>query len=174
MAVENNLVCPICSKAFHRKPYAIKIAKWKDGMCCSLECSNKLRKTKFSGKGNHQYGLRGPKNATFKDENLSRKNNNVREVMVYVGEWHREAISGRVKEHRYLVEQNHSEFGDEKFDKVGDWYYLKKDYVVHHKDHNHNNNSLENLAVLTKAEHVRLHNLANPRPRNIKGKFIIR
>jgi hypothetical protein len=172
MAVENNLVCPICGKSFHRKPYTIKIAKWKDGMCCSRDCTNKLRKIKFKGERNHQYGLKGPKNATFITGNRLRKNNKLNEVMIYVGEWHRAAINGRVKEHRYLVEQNHTLFGEEKFDKVGGWYYLKKGFEVHHIDHNHNNNSIDNLIVLTKAEHVRLHNIANPRPRNSKGQFI--
>lgn len=92
--------------------------------------------------------------------------------MVYVGEWHRDAVSGRVKQHRYLVEQNHSLFGDDKFDKVGDWFYLKKGFVVHHIDHNHNNNDLTNLQVIPKSEHTRIHNLDNPRPRNLKGQFI--
>lgn len=27
---EDNLICPICGKSFHRKPYVIKKAKWKD------------------------------------------------------------------------------------------------------------------------------------------------
>ena len=172
MAVENNLVCPICGKPFHRKPYAIKIAKWKDGMCCSLACNHELRKIKFKGENNHQYGLRGQKNATFLAGKITKKNHRQRDVLVYVGEWHKKAINGRLKEHRYLAEKNHAIFGDEKFEKIGDWYYLKEGYIVHHKDHNHNNNSIDNLIVLTKAEHTRLHNLARPRPRNSKGQFI--
>ena len=107
MAVENNLVCPICGKHFHRKPYTIKIAKWKDGMCCSLACTSELRKIKFKGENNHQYGLRGPKNATFLTEKITKKNHRQRDVLIYVGEWHKKAISGRLKEHRYLAEKNH-------------------------------------------------------------------
>lgn len=168
----DNLVCPVCGKSFHRKPYTIKIAKWKDGICCSRECSNIIRKTKFKGEANHQYGLRGKLNPTFLDKKCYRRNNHLKDIMIYVGEWHRAAVAGRVKEHRYLVELNHSVFGDDKFDKEGDWYYLKKGYVVHHLDHNHENNDLSNLAVLRKSEHTRLHNLANPRPRNEKGQFI--
>lgn len=168
----DNLICPICGKSFHRKPYTINKAKWKDGICCSRKCSNIIRRTKFKGEANHQYGLRGEKNPTFILGNLSRKNNSLNEVLVYVGDWHKDAISGRVKQHRYLVEQNHALFGDDKFDKVGDWYYLKKGFVVHHIDHNHNNNDLNNLQVISKSEHTRIHNLDKPRPRNLKGQFI--
>lgn len=35
--------------------------------------------------------------------------------------------------------------------------YLSKDYVVHHKDHNRQNNDVSNLVVLTKEDHVKLH-----------------
>lgn len=174
MAVENNLVCPICGKHFHRKPYAIKKAKWKDAMCCSRECNLQIRKIKFKGEGNHQFGLKGPLNSTFIEGNRHRKNHHLNEVMVYVGEWYKGAVSGRVKEHRYLVELNHSEYGDDKFDLVDGWYYLKNGYIVHHKDHNHSNNALDNLVIISKAEHTRLHNLANPLPRNSKGQFVKR
>ena len=172
MAVEDNLICPVCGKAFHRKPYVIKRAKWKDGICCSRKCSNELRKEKYKGDKNHQYGLRGPKNSSFLIGNTKRRNHGVTEIMVYVGEWHKKSISGRVKEHIFLVEKNHSMFGEEKFDKIEDWYYLKQGYIVHHKDHDHSNNSIDNLAVLTKSEHTTLHNLANPKSRNSKGQFI--
>jgi hypothetical protein len=168
----DNLICPICGKSFHRKPYIIKKAKWKDYICCSRECNNAARKIMFKGRANHQYGLKGEQNPTFIKGNRPRKNNHLNDVMIYVGEWHRNAVSGRVKQHRYLAELNHSLFGDDKFDKVGDWYYLKKGYIVHHIDHNHENNDLSNLQVVSKAEHTRIHNLANPRSRNSKGQFI--
>lgn len=167
-----NLICPICGKPFHRKPYTIKNASKRYGITCSRECSRKIRQITMSGENNHQYGLKGSRNASFLVGNLSRRNNTLTEVMVYVGDWYRGAASGRVKEHRYLVEQNHTLFGNEKFDLIDGWYYLKRGYIVHHIDHNHNNNSLSNLSVITKAEHTRLHNLSNPRPRNSKGQFI--
>ncbi len=173
MTVVNNLVCPICGKAFHRKPSVIAKAVWKDGICCSLECSREIRKTKYKGESNHQFGLRGKRNPTFIDRKIFRKNNKLTEVMIYVGEWYNGAEHGRVKEHRYVVELNYLQFGEDKFEEINGWHYLKKGYVVHHLDHNHSNNSLTNLTVLSKAEHTRLHNLANPRKRNSKGQFII-
>ena len=51
---------------------------------------------------------------------------------------------GHVYEHRYLAE---------KF--LGR--YLTKDEIVHHKDGNKLNNSLDNLEVLSKYEHQRVH-----------------
>ena len=124
------------------------------------------------GENNHQYGLKGDRNASFASRSISKRNNTQIENMVYVGEWYHGAKNGRVKEHRYLVELNYFLYGEEKFDVIDGWHYLKKAYVVHHIDHNHGNNALSNLSVITKAEHTRIHNLANPRQRNIKGQFI--
>lgn len=36
---------------------------------------------------------------------------------------------------------------------------LKADEVVHHKDHSRRNNSPDNLEVMTRAEHSRMHTL---------------
>lgn len=167
-----NMICPICGKAFHCKPSKLQKTKQGYGFTCSRVCSAKIRQQALKGEGNHQYGKRGRNNASFLAGTRKLKNNTVREMMIYVGEWHKKSASGRVKEHRYLVEQNHSLFGDEKFELIDGWYYLKDGYVVHHIDHNHNNNSIDNLCVVSKSEHVRIHNLAHPRPRDAKGKFI--
>ena len=34
---------------------------------CSEECENKAIKILFSGKGNHQFNVKGPSNSSFKD-----------------------------------------------------------------------------------------------------------
>ena len=91
-----NLVCPVCGKSFHRKPSTLKKASQKYGITCSRECSRIIRKEAMSGENNHQYGLKGSKNASFLVGKRSRKNNSVNEVMVYVGEWYLGAESGRV------------------------------------------------------------------------------
>lgn len=168
-----NCTCAICGKSFHRKPYHLKRYKGNLGYCCSRKCNVINMQRRMSGKGNHQYGLRGEKNASFKKGNLMSKNNKLVEEMVWVGEWYKKPnTNGRITIHRYLVESNHHLFNPIYFDAIDGWFYLKENLVVHHIDFNHGNNHLENLQILTLQEHTRLHNLATPRPRNEKGQFI--
>lgn len=140
---------------------------------CSRACFNEHKKVTFKGERNHQFGLRGPLNATFIDKVLDKKNNKLDEKLVYVGLWYAKKTQsrGRIKEHRYLVELNHDKYPSEFFEKIGDWWYLKDKVEVHHIDFNHNNNELSNLMPMTKGDHISLHN----RHRNQKrenGKFV--
>ena len=162
--IKDNLVCPVCGKSFYRKPCYIKKRIWLDEICCSQECSKHIRRKKMLGQGNHQYGLKGNKNASFIQGDRSRKNCRLTECMVYVGSWYvRPSWCGRVPMHRYLVELNHTKFDASLFEEIGSWHYLKPGYAVHHKDFNHNNNNLDNLAVVTKSEHTTIHNIERKR-----------
>lgn len=168
-----NLVCVVCGKPFHRKPYHIKRCKGDFGFCCSKECSATLRKKMMSGENNHQYGLRGHLNSGFKDKDLTQKNNKLNEVLIYVGNWYKKHNrGGRITKHRYLVELNHSLYDASCFEEINGWFYLKAGFVVHHKDSNHNNNELSNLEILTRGQHSRLHRKLKKRERNKKGQFI--
>lgn len=55
-----NCTCPICGKKFHVKQS--RLAKMKLLACCSRECNKKYRSLYMTGKGNHQYGLKGNHN----------------------------------------------------------------------------------------------------------------
>lgn len=169
-----NVECTICGKPFHLKQSHIDSCKGDFGFCCSKKCFAKVQKIRMSGSGNHQYGLKGSLNASFKNDILKKNNNGLCEMMVYIGDWYvKPTQNGRISEHRYVVELNHDFFQSYFFEKIGDWYYLKDGYEVHHKDFNHSNNNLSNLQILTKSEHVRLHNIARPRERNKEnGQFI--
>lgn len=50
---------------------------------------------------------------------------------------------------------------------------IQRDEVVHHKDHDHTNNALANLELLTHSEHSRLHRRedTHKRKRNALGQF---
>lgn len=62
-------------------------------------------------------------------------------------------IRKRKKLHRYIMEQHLGRT-------------LSKDEIVHHIDGNKHNNSIENLVVMTNAEHSRLHRLEYWRMKN--------
>lgn len=129
---------------------------------------------RMTGSGNHQFGLKGAQNSSFKQGELRRRNNKLTECMVYVGEWYKGNVNGRVTEHRYIVEKNYKRYPIEYFEKIDNWFYLREGYAVHHKDLDHQNNTLDNLEILTRAEHTTLHNKLKSIPRNSKGQFFKR
>ena len=155
MKAENNVICEICGKAYHMKPSHLKRFKHHT---CSRECCNKLKSILYKGKGNHQYGLKGDKNASFKGEILASKNNNTIDVMVYLPNHPYANKYGRVKLHRLLVEENYLKFNIKYFEKVNGQIVLRKDSHVHHINGNHDDNNIENLIPVTKSEHRSLHN----------------
>lgn len=63
-------VCPICGKIFKLKPYHYNRAKTH---CCSVECAAKLKETTYTGENNHQFGLTGELNSSFKGYKTIRK-----------------------------------------------------------------------------------------------------
>ena len=54
--------------------------------------------------------------------------------------------------------------------------YLKKEYIVHHKDKNRLNNNIENLEVMKKSEHSSRHSAEklNEIKRDSLGRFLPR
>lgn len=164
-----NCICEVCGKRFHLKPSAIKSSK---RHTCSRECLNKLKSILYKGEGNHQYGLRGDKNSSFKGAVILRKNNNLVERMVYKPDHPYADKNGRVKEHRLIVEQHYEMFDSKYFDIISGKHYLKKSVDVHHINFDHNDNRIENLIPLTRAEHTKLHNKNEVIYRNNKGMII--
>jgi len=70
------------------------------------------------------------------------------------------ASNGYVFEHRLVMEAWLRENDPESpfLIRLGDQLYLSPDFVVHHRDENKANNSIENLECMTPAEHRRHHN----------------
>ena len=144
-----NATCMNCGKKFHLKPYHLN--KYKTH-CCSKECFREYKKVYMKGEGNHQFGLKGSLNSSWRsDERISHYgykqirvlNHPFRDSGDFVFE-HR-----LVAEKYLLTEENSVEIDGVR--------YLKEEYHVHHKDKNRLNNNVDNLEVLLITEHMKLH-----------------
>lgn len=162
--------CTYCHKKFHMKKYQLQHYARSMGVFCSRACETRYRSLWFRGENNHQFGLKGDKNASFKIGVLDKKNNKLIERMVYAPNRVDANRSGRIPEHRLVVEENWERFRPDAFELRDGQHVLKHGYDVHHIDGNHNNNELSNLAVLTRGEHTSLHNKEKIIVRDDKGR----
>lgn len=156
---KNNTKCTQCGKDFHLKESAKKRYKRTLGYFCSVKCASNHKKTSFKGSNNHQFGLKADKNASFKGLITTHKNHGNLDLYIYVGPDYPKSNSDmRVLFHRYLVQENYNHFDLSFFDEIKGKFILKNGFDVHHKDHNHNNNELSNLEVLSRSLHTKIHN----------------
>ena len=169
---ENNVKCTCCEKEFHMKQFQLKKYFRTRGIYCSKICQNKDLKIKMKGILNHQFGLKGNLNSSFKGLEIKRKNNNLIDIKVYVPNHPFCDKYGRVLKHRLIVEENYNLFDISNFIQIKNNFYLHIDLDIHHKDENHNNNNVDNLEILTRSEHTQLHNKQKQIIRDIKGKII--
>lgn len=153
---ELNCTCEVCGKKFHRKPFHLKRFKH---TTCSKECLNKLKSILYKGEGNHQYGLKGDLNASFKGQEITKKNHELIEIRVYDPTHPYCDRNGRVLKHRLTVEENYHLFDSKYFETINERVVLKKTSHVHHINENHNDNAIENLIPVTMKEHREIHNL---------------
>ena len=170
----NNVICTQCGKAFYMKPSQMSRYERREGFFCSKDCFYKHKSGYMTGENNHQWGLKGNLNASFKGGRIRKRNNTQNDIWVYVPDHPFRNRYGRVKYHRYLVERSYSSgiFDPACFIMINGTWYLKPELYVHHKDGNHDNNDINNLQVVTKAEHRRIHNLMNPQAREVEtGRF---
>lgn len=120
------------------------------------------------GEGNHQYGLRGSKNSSWKG---GKRITTCGYYKMYSPDHPFQDCDHYVFEHRlvaekFLLTEENTVIVDEKK-------YLSPDYIVHHKDGNKLNNNPNNLEIMKKSNHTTLHNLENPRPHDpTTGQFI--
>ena len=165
-----NCQCDVCGKEFHRKPSHIS-KEPSLGNFCSVACLNKAKSTAYKGAGNHQYGLKGPLNASFIQGNTVTYNHKLKEIKVYCPNHPHANKAGRVCQHRLVVEQNYQRFNPEFFEVIDGIIVLKKDVQVHHLDGNHENNTIENLYPCYISEHIHIHNKNREIIRDSKGKI---
>lgn len=148
---ELNCVCEVCGKQYHIKQSHIDKYGSK---YCSKKCQDKARKSYMKGEGNHQFGLKGNKNASWKsDEKISSYGYKLIRCLNHPFA----NIDGFVFEHRLVAERYL--LNEENSVIVGNQKYLSADYVVHHIDFDRLNNDKNNLIVLTLNEHTKLHKI---------------
>lgn len=160
-----NVKCVICGKDFWRKPSHLERVKQST---CSKECKNSLSKKRMSGMGNHQYGLKGKDNPTWKSD-IRISEHGYRLIRDLNHPFR--TLSDFVLEHRLIAEKYL--LNAENSVEVDGKTYLNPSLEVHHIDEDKLNNSPENLLVLTKSEHMKLHNKGRPIFRDgISGRFV--
>ncbi len=130
-----------------------------------MKCRNELDSKRMVGNGNHQYGLKGKKNGSWKSDKRKTSNGYIKIRKPYHPF---KDCDGFVLEHRliaekYLLNKDNSIMLDGK-------YYLKKPLVVHHKDENKQNNAPENLMILTRGKHRSLHAQMNKNKKQLVSK----
>ena len=168
---EPNCECSMCHRKMYLKPSRLK--RVKNGVTCSKECANKLKSEYMKGENNHQFGLIGDKNASFKGTEIESE---FGYILEYVPEHpfpHDKGIKGsRVFQHRLVIEANSEKFDSKYFIIIDNKKYLKPEYSVHHINENRKDNRLENLQILTKGEHTSIHNREKEIIRESLGRII--
>ena len=168
-------ICPICGKKFKVKPF--RANRIKTIICCSKDCASKLKETTYLGENNHQFGLKGHLNASFKGLKTKKYNNHLEDVWVYSPDHPEANKDGRITEHRLNVLDNYTKFDPCFFTKVDDYITFNPDKTlkvcVHHINGDHSDNNIDNLIPLTKASHRKVHSnslvLAERKLREIIG-----
>lgn len=122
----------------------------------------------MKGSGNHQWGLKGYKNASWKGG--KRKLSFHGYVMLRAEDHPFADDQGWVFEHRLVAERYL--LNDHNSIEIDGKRYLRSDFCVHHINFDRTDNSLENLLVMEKGKHRAMHNLLNPANRNEYGQFV--
>lgn len=155
---KDNAICTNCGKSYHVKPYQLNCYARHMGIFCSKSCLDAYRKIWFCGTNNHQYGKKGVDNSSFKGSVIFHKNHGATDMYVYAPYRVDANKDGRITEHRLIVEENWKLFPNYVFDIIRGQHVLKNGYDVHHRDGNHQNNSISNLQVVSRQQHTSLHN----------------
>lgn len=144
-----NCKCEVCGKLFHRRSSHTNKNKHN---FCSRECHYKFKEKTMIGEGNHQYGLKGYKNSSWKSNEYITSNGYRK---IYKPNHPLSDKYGRILEHRYVAEKFLAT--KEELVLYNGVYVLNPNLDVHHKDKNKLNNNIDNLQILTRSEHAKLH-----------------
>lgn len=144
--------CANCDRLMYKKPYEQNKSKTKM-LCCSTQCMGELRKAIYKGENNPNFNNRGANSPLHKkDERITKPGYR----LIFVGDEHPFAIYKYwIREHRYIAEKYLMK--DEHSITIDGKKYLNPIYDVHHKDFNRLNNSVDNLQILSRSDHMKLH-----------------
>ena len=132
--------CAVCGADFKTYPSKIKIGR---GKYCSKECCLSVTNKVLEKNGMSTRFVKGQKAHNFKGK-VIHPGKGTDYYLVHLPGHPNCTASGYVREHRVLMENV-----------IGR--YLTKDEVVHHRDGDGLNNDINNLEIMTKAEHRRHH-----------------
>lgn len=150
-----NVKCWSCGVEFWIKESHLAMRKNPERICCSRDCSKLERSDRFSGSGNHQFGLKGELNASHKTDI---RITNYGYVKIRCETHPLADEDDYVLFHRVVYEQFLRE--SHQFDLLVDMegqLILPRDVLVHHIDGNKLNNSVSNLTTISLEEHTSLH-----------------
>ena len=168
---EPNCECAVCHRKMYLKPSRLK--RVINGITCSKECANILKSEYMKGKNNHQYGLVGDKNTSFKGNEIISEFGYILEYCPDHPFPHDKSVKGtRVFQHRLIIERNYQNFNPEYFIEINGKFYLKPEYSVHHINEIKTDNRLENLQIITRSEHTSIHNKEKELIKDSLGRII--
>lgn len=168
---EPNTVCANCGKEFHLKPRRKKQNKTNKFFCCQ-KCMGEYRSKYLVGENHPNYGKGGANHPLWGGEETERQSSVGKNIMVYKPEHPFAHKDGRIPKYRLLVEQNYNLYDEKYFVIINGNHYLPPNIAVHHKDFNHENNSIENLEPLTTSEHASVHRKAQSSIYDERGNIV--
>jgi len=142
-----NYKCVVCGSPHYQRPN--QIAKSVNGLTCSKECGKINRAKHMVGKGNHQFGVKGKFNSSFK---TGIRISSYGYVLIHSPLNPRAMYDGYVFEHILVMEAHIN-----RKMKVFGTHNHKDNEVCHHIDRNRRNNNIDNLQLMTVSEHIKLH-----------------
>lgn len=140
--------CEICGEMTYKKPSQIEK---NNHITCSRECLGILKKTIFKGESNPNYGNRAKDNNLWSGDETVTSNGYIK---VYKPDHPCSDKSGRILKHRLMAEQIATE---SQLEVIANKKVLRRDLDVHHIDFDKTNNGIDNLSILTKQVHAKIH-----------------
>ena len=146
-----NCTCDFCGKKFHKKPSHFTKYNY-----CSTECLGRHRQIIYQGENNPNAFCRIHKYNRIKHCGY---------YWLYIPDHPFASSKGYIREHRYIAEQYL--LTEENSVKINNVRYLSPKFDVHHIDFNKLNNEVDNLLILTRSEHKKLHWVLNKQAQNL-------